>query len=100
MFAVLTLGSPRGVLSFAAGPERFAELIEREGIFPAPYLARAHWIALERWDTLSAPELRSLLSDARSLVYAKLPARTRASLESLPSRRKSAKNNGRPRRRL
>jgi predicted DNA-binding protein (MmcQ/YjbR family) len=91
MFAVLTLGSPRGVLSFAAGPESFAELIEREGVFPAPYLARAHWVALERWDTLPSAELRSLLRGARDLVYAKLPARTRALLESSPPPGKSAK---------
>ena len=25
-------------------PEMFAELIEREGIIPAPYLARAMWV--------------------------------------------------------
>lgn len=92
MFAVVGLSPGRdAVLSFAAGPERFAELVEREGIFPAPYLARAHWVALERWDALPAAELKSLLRDARNLVYAKLPARTRARLESSPSPRKPAK---------
>ena len=93
MFSILVLDSPRAVLSFAAGPERFAELIEREGIFPAPYLARAHWVALERWDALPAAELKSLLSDARDLVYAKLPARTRARLEApapKPAKKKAA----------
>lgn len=92
MFAVAGLSPGRdAVLSFAAGPERFAELVEREGIFPAPYLARAHWVALERWDALPAAELKSLLRDARALVYAKLPARTRARLESSPSQSKPAK---------
>ena len=91
MFSVLVLGSPRAVLSFAAGPERFAELVEREGIFPAPYLARAHWVALERWDALPAVELKSLLRDARDLVYAKLPARTRSRIEGSTTQRKSAK---------
>jgi predicted DNA-binding protein (MmcQ/YjbR family) len=92
MFAVASL-SPcgRAVLSFAAGPERFAELVEREGIIPAPYLARAHWVALERWDTLPANELKSLLRDARELVFAKLPARTRARLDSSPPQRKPAR---------
>ena len=46
MFAVISLGSPDTVMSFAAGPERFGELVERNGVFPAPYLARAHWVAL------------------------------------------------------
>lgn len=96
MFAVLTLGSPRAALSFAAGPERFADLVEREGIFPAPYLARAHWVAVERWDTLPAAELKSLLRNARDLVYAKLPARTRARLESSPAQRKPAQKKSPP----
>jgi len=91
MFAVLTLGSPRAVLSFAAGPERFAELVEREGVFPAPYLARAWWVAVERWDTLPTAELKSLLRDARDLVFARLPARTRDRLAQSPAQRKPAK---------
>ncbi|WP_348640830.1 MmcQ/YjbR family DNA-binding protein [Granulicella arctica] len=36
----------RAVLSFATDPERFHELIEREGVIPAPYRARLYWIAL------------------------------------------------------
>src|SRR5437868_9206071 len=53
MFAVLNLDADsNGVLSFAAGPEGAAELLEIDGIFPAPYLARAHWVALERWNAL------------------------------------------------
>jgi predicted DNA-binding protein (MmcQ/YjbR family) len=78
MFALASLEPDHGaVLSFAAGPERFRELVEREGCFPAPYLARAHWIAVERWNTLPASELKELLRAARGLVYEKLPARTR-----------------------
>ncbi len=78
MFAVANLHQEsRAILSLAAGPERFAELLEVEGVFPAPYLARAHWIAIEQWDTFPTPELKSLLRDARSLVEARLPKRTR-----------------------
>ncbi|HTW48660.1 MAG TPA: MmcQ/YjbR family DNA-binding protein [Acidobacteriaceae bacterium] len=88
MFAVINLGSPRSVVSFAAGPEGFAELVEREGVFPAPYLARAHWVAVERWDTLPARELQSLLTRARELVYAKLPKRTREALAMRPAEKK------------
>ncbi|HTX41423.1 MAG TPA: MmcQ/YjbR family DNA-binding protein [Acidobacteriaceae bacterium] len=88
MFAVISLGSPNSVLSFAAGPEVFAELVERDGIFPAPYLARAHWVAVERWDTLPAAELKHLLARARELVYAKLPRRTRDVLTMPPAEKK------------
>ncbi|ACO32786.1 MULTISPECIES: MmcQ/YjbR family DNA-binding protein [Acidobacterium] len=89
MFALANLeGDGRAVLSFAAGPERFAELVEREGIFPAPYLARAHWIALEDWQALPAPELKDLLREARDRVEAKMPKRIRETLALPASERK------------
>ena len=78
MFALASLEPDHGaVLSFAAGPERFAELVERGGVMPAPYLARAHWVAVERWTTLPAGELKELLAAARELIFAKLPKRTK-----------------------
>ena len=43
MFAVVCLEPPHQI-SFKCTPEEFAELIEREGIIPAPYLARAMWV--------------------------------------------------------
>ncbi len=80
MFALCSLTPDRGVMSFAAGPERFAELVEVEGVFPAPYLARAHWVAVEGWNTLPASELKDLLRAARGIVYEKLPKKTREAL--------------------
>jgi predicted DNA-binding protein (MmcQ/YjbR family) len=78
MFALLNLDKDsNGVLSFAAGPEGAAELLEIDGIFPAPYLARAHWVALERWNALRTSELEARLRAARDIVEAKLPRRTR-----------------------
>jgi predicted DNA-binding protein (MmcQ/YjbR family) len=89
MFALASLTPDHGgVLSFAAGPERFAELVEREGIFPAPYLARAHWVAIERWNTLPVTELRGHLRQARDLVYNRLPKRTKDALAMSPSEKK------------
>ncbi len=78
MFAVVDLDGKGGpVISYAAGAERFAELVERDGIIPAPYLARAHWVAVERWDVFRASEWQSELEAAHALIYAKLPKRTR-----------------------
>jgi predicted DNA-binding protein (MmcQ/YjbR family) len=89
MFAVVSLHPDRGgVISLAAGPERFAELVEREGVFPAPYLARAHWVAVERWDTLPAAELKELLRHARELIFARLPKRTQEVLAMPPAEKK------------
>jgi predicted DNA-binding protein (MmcQ/YjbR family) len=85
MFALMNLDpDSNGVLSFAAGPEGAAELLEIDGIFPAPYLARAHWIAMERWNALRASELEARLRAARDIIEAKLPKRTRDVL-SMPA---------------
>jgi predicted DNA-binding protein (MmcQ/YjbR family) len=70
----------RAILSFAAGPERFEELIAIEGLIPAPYRARLHWVALMRWDAIGESALKGLLRDAMTLTFAKLPKRTRDSL--------------------
>jgi predicted DNA-binding protein (MmcQ/YjbR family) len=78
MFAVLNLDDdPKAVLSFAAGPERYAELLETEGVFPAPYLARAHWVALKHWGVFRASELEGLLEHGRQLTYDRLHKKTR-----------------------
>lgn len=78
MFAVINL-NPGGerVISFAAGPERYAELLEIEGVTPAPYLARAHWVALERWTVFPEAQLAELLTAARQIIFEKLPRRTK-----------------------
>jgi predicted DNA-binding protein (MmcQ/YjbR family) len=77
MFAVLNLDEDqKAVVSFAAGSERYAELLETEGVFPAPYLARAHWVSIRRWGVLRSSELEEHLKLAHSLIYNKLPKRT------------------------
>jgi predicted DNA-binding protein (MmcQ/YjbR family) len=86
MFAVLNLDDDhRAVLSFAAGPERYAELLETEGVFPAPYLARAHWVAIQHWRVFRSSELEEWLRLGHGLIYAKLPRRTRDVLAMPPS---------------
>jgi predicted DNA-binding protein (MmcQ/YjbR family) len=83
MFALVDLDGKGGpVISYAAGPERFAELVEREGIIPAPYLARAHWVAIERWDVFRPTEWANETTAARNLVFAKLSKRLQSTLES------------------
>lgn len=89
MFTVLSLdqnsiGRGRSVISYAAGPTRFPDLLEREGLHPAPYLARAHWIAAEHWQVFRNPEWEAELRAAHDLILAKLPPRTRATL-ALPA---------------
>jgi predicted DNA-binding protein (MmcQ/YjbR family) len=78
MFALANLDrDSKGVLSFAAGPERYHELLETEGVFPAPYMARIFWVAIERYDVFSSGELQRLLQNAHQITFGKLPKRTR-----------------------
>jgi predicted DNA-binding protein (MmcQ/YjbR family) len=78
MFALVNLDKDGRVpISFAAGPEKFSEMVEIDGVIPAPYLARAHWVAVERWDCFRPREWQQHLQRARDLVAAKLPKRTR-----------------------
>ncbi|MGD0098228.1 MAG: MmcQ/YjbR family DNA-binding protein [Terracidiphilus sp.] len=81
MFAMTDLdGTGTGVLWFHCGAERFHELLEREGICASPYLARAFWVTLERWDSLRPREIEDELARAHALIYEKLPKRTKTLL--------------------
>jgi predicted DNA-binding protein (MmcQ/YjbR family) len=92
MFAVTPLEPAPVCLSFKASPEKFAELTERSNIIPAPYLARAQWVALQTREALPRDELSGLLRESYEMVAAKLPKRIRESLSRpKPSSRKPAR---------
>ena len=80
MFAVAPLEPAKIWISLKASPENFAELTERPGVLPAPYLARAKWIALESQDALAGAEIAQLLRESYELVLAKLPRKMRESI--------------------
>ncbi len=79
MFAVFNATGADGV-SFKAAPDTFGDLTKVEGIAPAPYLARHHWVALERVKALPMPALKELLHESHGLVGAKLSAGVRRKL--------------------
>ena len=90
MFTAAPLEPAPVCLSFKASPEHFAELTERPNIIPAPYLARAQWVALQTWDALPADELARLLRDSYEMVFAKLPKKARDAIANAkPSARKT-----------
>jgi predicted DNA-binding protein (MmcQ/YjbR family) len=92
MFAVVALEPSHGVLmSFKCTPEKFAELVEQDGIIPAPYVARYHWVGFERFDALPERELKELLKNAYQLVRDKLPKKVRDGLDSAPPSRAAGK---------
>jgi predicted DNA-binding protein (MmcQ/YjbR family) len=80
MFCVCATEPAKVWLSCKCSEEKFHELVEQEGIIPAPYLARAHWVALENPGALRAAELKPLLREAYDHVVAKLPRRQRDQL--------------------
>ena len=70
MFAVIGVHddkSPAG-MSFKATEESFRILTELPGIIPAPYLARAHWVSLDKPTRLARNELKAYLTRAHALV--------------------------------
>lgn len=93
MFAVACLDNTSDhKLSFKCTPERFAELIEQEGIIPAPYMAKNNWVMLNRWDALRDSEIKEYVADSYRLVVEKLPKKLQAQIagEEPPKRKKSA----------
>ncbi len=80
MFAVAPLEPVGNRLSFKCSPEDFGELVERPGIVPAPYLARAHWVALETPDAMPLRECAARLRRAYDRVLASLPKKVRSQL--------------------
>jgi len=83
MFCVAPLEPGEILVSFKVEEEEFSELTERPGIVPAPYLARARWIALEHEDAMPPSELKSRIARSWQLVVERLPKRERNRLNAL-----------------
>lgn len=89
MFAMTDLdGTGFGVLWFHCGAERFHDLLEMEGISASPYLAKSHWVTLERWDVLKPRQIEDELRRAHALIFDRLPRRTRTVLAMPEKERK------------
>lgn len=80
IFAVVSLDGTGRVISYAAGQERFAELVEMEGVIPAPYFAKNFWVAVEGWGVFRGVEWERELTAAHESIFGKLPPRTKAVL--------------------
>ena len=98
MFAITSLEPAKVWISLKASPENFAELTERPGVIPAPYLARAKWISLESADALPDAEISQLVRESYELVLAKLPRKARelavkgSSLKTRPKEKRHHKS--------
>lgn len=82
MFAMISYAGgakPAGVW-FKAGATSAAILTKIDGIRPCPYLARAHWVAMEGLKPLRPNELREYLSRAHRLVASGLAKKKQRAL--------------------
>ena len=79
MFAVMGLAG--NDLAFKVGADLFLGYVDRPGVRPAPYLARAHWVILSEPFMMSDDELRDCLRRSHQLVVAKLSRLRQAALK-------------------
>ena len=99
MYATLVLDDRwLGRLSLKSTPEGFAELIEREGVEPAAYVARYHWVTVLPPHRLGDAEIRSLLRSAYEIVRAALPKKVQQQLAAQAGRPQRAPRRKRIRR--
>jgi predicted DNA-binding protein (MmcQ/YjbR family) len=93
MFCIANLepGLSPTKISFKCTLEKFAELVEIEGIIPAPYMARNHWVAMLEMDALRPPEIKELIQASYQMILEKLPKNKQAALRATPAARSSGK---------
>ncbi len=68
-------------------PETFHDLLEIEGISPAPYVGRYKWVMLANSNVLPARELEGLIRRSYDLVVAKAPKKKSARKDAQRKRR-------------
>src|SRR5882757_6833402 len=92
MFTVVDLSKGKQApICFKCTPEKFQELLEIEGIAPAPYVGRYKWVLIERASILNSEELKRLIRQSYELVVAKLPKQKKTAPMKSASRRPSVK---------
>ena len=76
IFAIVSLSAVPQKLCFKCTPEKFAELVELDGITPAPYVGRYKWVLVERLEVLREQEIRDLINESYAMVVAKTKSKS------------------------
>jgi predicted DNA-binding protein (MmcQ/YjbR family) len=79
MFCVCSTDPPLRI-SFKVKDDEFEEMSVREGFQPAPYMARAKWVLLDKPEKLTKKEWEEFIKQSYELVKEKLPKKVRESL--------------------
>lgn len=87
MFAVIGPGGAHGgpkpatwSIGFKVDDHRFLELTDREGIIPAPYMAKHKWVLVQDPKALDDAELKELIKRSHALIVSKLPKKLQSQL--------------------
>jgi predicted DNA-binding protein (MmcQ/YjbR family) len=79
MFCVVNLKGELNV-TFKVPDDDFEKWISRDGVNPAPYMARAKWIQVSDLQTEDPAEIKKSIVQSYELIKAKLPKKVRESL--------------------
>jgi predicted DNA-binding protein (MmcQ/YjbR family) len=79
MFCVTSMEAPVKT-SFKVKDEEFDEITAKDGFIPAPYMARAKWILVEKRSALSKKEWEHFITQSYQLVASKLTKKLRLEL--------------------
>lgn len=80
MFCVTGADSIVGGMSLKCTPEKFDELIERDGNDPATYVGRYKWVRIADLGAVTPDELKALIERSYQLVFDKLPAKVKKAI--------------------
>lgn len=82
IFAISSFWTPENdhKISFKCSDLSYQILCELDGVIPAPYLARAKWVQVEREGALSDEDIKSYIDDAHEIIAGKLTKKLRAEL--------------------
>jgi predicted DNA-binding protein (MmcQ/YjbR family) len=81
MFCVVGLNQSPTSASFKVLEDEFEEMSTREGIKPAPYVAKYKWVLVEDINTLSIKEWQHFTAQSYTLVKNKLAPKIKAALD-------------------
>jgi predicted DNA-binding protein (MmcQ/YjbR family) len=79
MFAGMPLPDCEPV-SFKVDPVVFDTMAGHNGVVPAPYMARHHWLSVTDRKKMPLATLQGLIAESHRLVAEKLPRKTRQTL--------------------
>lgn len=69
-----------GLCGFKCSEDDYHKLIELEGVIPAPYAARFHWVSVKKKSQLQLKDIQDLIQKSYDIVFSKLPKKVQREL--------------------